>query len=151
MTDSGSKYYIDTTLNRDEHDKWIQLIDLYIEDAEEIEFNILFKSSDYHDFFNEFKDDLISIGKRKDKIYHSGQYIRFKKSLKLVQYIKAKPYSDWKNNFLEDISFLKNGIEFFATISHEYYIIIKLDESERFELNSKGYSFDTELPYPNKK
>jgi hypothetical protein len=147
-TSVENKYFVDSTLEQDDQGKWLILIDFAIESAEEIEFNILKKSNDYYAFIDDFKKDIIAQGKRKDKIYHTKEYIRLKKSEGLINYIRAKTYSSWYKNFLEDISFLKNGTEYFATITHENYVIIKMSESKRIELNKTGFNFEMEWPYP---
>ena len=141
------KYYVDSSLKTDNQDKWVRLLDLYLPLANEIEFNILNKTAEFFDFTDLFKSEIVSQGKRKDKIYHYKEYIRLRKSEELVNYLRTKPYSSWTNYCLEDLSLIKGGVEFFATITHENYIIIKLSGPDRERLNKEGFDFNIEWPY----
>lgn len=148
ITSLENKYYADRTLKKTDQLKWIFLIDFAIETAEEIEFNIFRKSNEYYALIDNFEKDILVQGIRKDKIYHSGEFIRLKRSEGLINYIKTKPYSRWYSNDLQDISFLKNGVEFFATITHENHVILKMSESKRAELNKMGFDFEYAWPIP---
>lgn len=145
---NDNKYFVDSTLKKDDPEKWLLILDFTINSAEEIEFNIFKKSRSYYAFIEEFRKDIIDQGNRDDKIYSFKESIRLKKSEKLINYIRDRPYDFWWGNCLEDMSFIKNGIEFFATITHENYVIISLSESDRNFLNKKGYNFEIEWPYP---
>ena len=145
---ANNKYYLDNTFKPDDQVKWLKLIDFSLKFVDEIEFNILRKSIEFYDFQDTFRNEIVGQGRRKDKIYHHKEYIRLKITNDLVDYIKEKPYSSWHKNFLEDISFLKNGLEFFATISHENYVIVRLSETDRDDFNKQGFNFEIEWPYP---
>jgi hypothetical protein len=147
MISTNCKYYLDYTLQKTDQDKWLELLDYAFVMAEQVEFNILDRTFGKPDIPADLSIDLIDQGKRKDKIYYSGNFIRFQITKNLKEFITSKLYSDWYNFYIEDISFLKNGIEFFATITHENYVIVQLSESYRDDLNKKGFHFDSEWPY----
>ena len=131
-----------------DQDKWLFLLDYSIEIAEEVEFNVFRKSKDFNDFLKTFYDEIVDQVRHKDKIYFSKEMIRFKLSKNLIEYIKEKTYSSWYNNFIEDISFLKDGVEFFAAITHENYIIMRLSDATREQFNKQGFNFEMSWPYP---
>ena len=60
---------------------------------------------------------------------------------KLKGFIKSKKYYEWYNFFLEDVSFIKDNVEFMATITHENYVILQMTEIQRNNLNINGYNF----------
>jgi hypothetical protein len=152
MISTNCKYYLDNTLQKTDQDKWLELLDYAFGIAEQVEFNILNRPFGKPDIPADLSIDLVDQGKRKDKIYHSGKFIRFQLTKSIKEFIISKSYSDWYNFYIEDISFLKDGIEFFATITHENYVIVQLSESYRNDLNKKGFHFDSEWPYnPDKK
>jgi hypothetical protein len=144
----SNKYYVDSTINTVDHDKWLLLLEYAFNLADQVEFNVLKQSKDFFNFLVTFQDSLTDPAKPIDKIYTRGEYIRLELTKEVKDFIKSKYYNDWYNYFLEDISFLKNGLEFFATITHENYVIIKLDESDRDYFNKQGFSFEVEWPYP---
>ncbi len=142
MTDKSLKYYCDESLKDDESVKWTYLLDYAFGNADEVEFNILDSDDELEKITSDFSDYITNKGKRKNKIYASGQFIRFKLTEKVKEFIKDKSYADWAGKNLEDISFLKNGKEFFATISHENYVILQMTEQQKTDLNNKGFNFE---------
>lgn len=144
MTDISIKYYCDESLKNNDQDKWVFLLDYAFNKADQVEFNILYSENGLTKILTDLSDDFIEKGKRKEKIYRHGQFIRYNLSDKMKSFIKSKKYSDWYTFFFEDISFLKEGKEFFATITHENFIIIQLTEGERNYLNNNGFHFDSD-------
>lgn len=137
-----TKYYCDESLKDDDYDKWLFLLDYAFNKADQVEFNILYFNNDLNTILQNLADDFILQGKRTDKIYQSGQFIRYRLSDSLKKFVQSKKYSEWNFFVFEDISFLKGGKEFFATITHENYIIIRLTEEELFYFNKIGFNFN---------
>lgn len=141
MTGIQARYFCDDTFKNEDYDKWSYLLDYAFDKADQVEFNILYPDSDLTKLLADLSTDFIGRGKRTDKIYRSGQFIRYHLTDRTKNFIKSKKYSDWRSYLFEDISFLKNGKEFFATITHENYVILQLTEEQRSILNKKGFNF----------
>ena len=135
------KYYCDSTFNKNDNFKWQKLIDIAIKSCDFVEFNVLKKEYLEVDEINELKNALIKHGKRKNKIYSSGNCLKFKLSKKVISFIKAKEYPDWYNYYLEDISFIKNCTEMLSTITHENYVIMLIKPEDVVSLNKEGFDF----------
>jgi len=90
------------------------------------------------------KDEVIADSVRKDKVYPSGEYIRYRLSKEVIDFVRSKELSHWRNYPLEDISFLKDGVEILATISHEDYVILLMSVEEKETRNRQGFHFDSE-------
>lgn len=137
------KFYLDESLKPTDKDKIDDLLKYAFDLADEIEFNILYSDEKKLEKTIEIiKDDLVGRGKRIDKIYNSSEYIRFKLTDKTKDFIKKQGIQGWRNSQLEDISFLRQGIEFLGTVSHENYIILQMTEDERQSWNEKGFKFE---------
>lgn len=124
-----------------EDDKWSFLLNLYLPTSNSIEFNVLMLNDDLVELLTQFHSDFIARGKRKDKIYSSGEFVRFKLSDDLKRYIKSKTFKDWYNYCLEDMSLLKEEKELLASITHEEQVYLLLSEDEAQNLNTLGYNF----------
>jgi hypothetical protein len=135
------RYYCDDTFNSDDNEKWDFLLDYAFERADFVEFNIFYSNQELTPEIDALDSDLVGKGRRKNKKYVSGDYLRCRMSDKLKRFIKSKKYKDWNNYNLEDISFLKDDNEFLATITHENYIIIQTTEKQREVLNENGFNF----------
>jgi len=133
------KYALTETLT--DHNMWIELLKMKWNEAEFVEFNTLFKYDLLNLELEELKIDLVAEGKRKDKIYASGKFRRYKITDSIKNFVWHKEYLTWKNYQFEDLSLLKNNVEILATITHENYIFISISEQERVFLNEKGYDF----------
>jgi hypothetical protein len=144
---TNCKYYLDDTFQKTDHGRWLELLEYAFGKAEQVEFNILITQYGRIDIPADLRMALLDHGKRKGKIYSYGMFIRFRLTENLKEFILSKSYSDWDNFYLQDISFLKDGIEFFATITHENYIIVQLSDSYRDDFNKKGFHFELEWPY----
>ena len=142
MTDI--KYYCDTSYDKNSNSQWEYLLEYAFRRADQVEFNILRSDSRLKMILLDFADDIVDKECRKDKIYKTGKFIRFNLSENVKEFIRSKSYNDWLNYAIEDISFLKEGNEFLATITHENYIIVQLEESERVDLNMIGFNFNSE-------
>ena len=137
----GRKYYIDNSFDQQQ---WETIIAEVLSIADSVEFNYLYKKKTVPPELAILKDAVIANGVRKDKVYPSGEYIRYRLSKEVIEFVKSKELSHWRNYPLEDISFLKDGVEFLATISHEDYVILLMSEEERETRNRQGFHFDFE-------
>ncbi len=138
------EYFCDTDFQKEQNSKWSYLLDYVISTSDVVEFNILKKSYNSAPEIRAILCDMLSVGKREDKLYSSGKCISFKLTDKVIQFIKSKEYLDWVNYYFEDISFLKNGREILFTITHENYVAMLLSKDEKEHLNKKlGYNFIT--------
>jgi hypothetical protein len=121
--------------------EWSFLLDLTIEKANAVEFNIFFK-----DYYKENKLQpilkyQIFTDVRMNKIHSDGKCIRFNLSTEVINFVKSKSYDSWKNYCLGDISFLINEKEIMATISHHEEIILLLTPTQKEELQKLGFDF----------
>ena len=133
------RYYCDNTINSNE--KWQYLLSLVVTECDHVAFNVLQKN-----FESVLEKDLINEAetlnyKKNEKIYSSGKQLLFPLNEKVLKFINSKEYNEWKNFCIEDPSFMKDGKEILATITHENYIIMLLSEKQRVMLNSKGFEF----------
>ncbi len=124
-----------------DNQKWIKLLSTYLEQADFVEFNTLYDSTNLNPELEALKPDLVEQGRRSDKIYSSGIFRRYKLSSRVKDFILSKPYKDWNNYQFEDLSLLKDGTEILATITHENYVFAQMFEQERVELNKQGFEF----------
>ncbi len=137
------KFYCDESLKADDKTKTEELLNYVFGIADHVEFNILYKDEkELEAKIKIIKDDLIYRGKRSDKIYRSGEYIRFRLTDKVKDFVRQRGIIGWTNTQLEDISFLRQNFEFLGTISHENYIILQMTEDERSSWNKKGFNFE---------
>jgi hypothetical protein len=136
-------YYIDDEFESIDGNGWTKLLMTYLSSADAIEFNILYSSKELDNILSNFESGIIEIGRRKNKIYPSGQFVRFKVSEQIKDFILSKKYHFWNSFCLEDISILKNGMEILATITHENYIYVTGTPEEIEKINSLGFKFDT--------
>ena len=123
------------------HDKWVELLTEKMKEAEYVEFNTLYDYSNLLPELEDLKSELVEEGRRKDKIYPSGKYRRYKLTSKLKDFILSKKYDSWANYQFEDLSLIKNEKEILATITHENYIYIMTTDEERKEFNKRGFDF----------
>ncbi|MEJ8755712.1 hypothetical protein WG947_01780 [Pontibacter sp. H259] len=121
--------------------KWYDLLNTYLEKADFAEFNILYDSRKLNPELESLEPDLVEELERKNKIYSSRMSRRYRLSDRVKKFILSKPYKDWNNYQFEDLSLIKNGIEIFATITHENYIFAQMSDEERDRLNEQGYDF----------
>jgi len=136
------KYYL--AENIDEKD-WINLLDFAFQEADSVEFNLLYQDEYLEKVLDSFSQCIVfKQPKRKSKIYSSGSVLRLEMTNKVRTFIEAKSFSDWMNSPLEDISFLQDGNEFLATITHEGYVIAQLTEDKREALKKEGINFQYE-------
>jgi hypothetical protein len=124
-----------------ENEKWIALLIPYLEQADSVEFNILYDPTNLNQEIESLKPDLIEEGERTDKIYPSGNFRRYRLSERVRKFILSKPYKDWSNYQFEDLSLMKDGAEILATITHVNYVFAQMNEEERNEFNEQGYEF----------
>jgi hypothetical protein len=142
MDINKQKYFRDVTLrfNSKFNEKWLSLIDLVLLEADEIEFNIFHPKKQLVSFINNWREEFIERGRGKDKIYSSGEYIRFKLSDRLREFVLSIKIKEWNNYGLEDVSLIRNEIEILATITHESYIYLLTTDVQADKLNSMGFN-----------
>jgi hypothetical protein len=133
------KYALTETL--DDNTKWLELLTDKLSNAEFVEFNVLYRQNRFNPEIEELEGELINEGKRKDKVYPSGSYRRYRLTEKVKKFILAKEYQSWLNYQIEDLSLIKDGKEILATITHENYIFILATEEERLQWNTRGFDF----------
>lgn len=132
------QYSISENINEE---KWTYLLSSRMREADAVEFNILYQPNKLQIELAELEPYLILKGKRKDKIYISGEFRRYRLSSEVKEFIFSKSYKSWYNYQFEDLSLLKNETEVLATITHENYVILLMTEEERQELNAQGFDF----------
>ncbi|PTX22267.1 hypothetical protein C8N40_10189 [Pontibacter mucosus] len=124
-----------------DNQKWLILLNIYLEQADFAEFNVLYDPSNLLPELEALEQDLVEAGKRNDKFYASGTSRKYRLSSRVKDLILSKPYNAWRNYQFEDLSLLKDGMEILATITHENYIFARMSEQERAELNGQGFEF----------
>jgi hypothetical protein len=117
---------------------WLNILDLILPKAEFIEFNIYVSKKQIEVLITNWQEEFIEIGRKRNKIYSSGNFIRFKLSERLKEFVASKKIKEWHIYGLEDISFLQYDIEILATITHENYLYIFLNDEEKDFLNNLG-------------
>ena len=136
--------FIDVTSRFNSHfnNKWLIILDYIFPKSDEIEFNIFQVKKQLDSFINTWQDEFIEKGRRSNKIYPSGEYIRFKLTERFKEFIKSIKIREWSNYGLEDISFLKNGIEILAIITHENFIYLLMTDLQADILNNQDFNFE---------
>jgi hypothetical protein len=136
------RFYCDESLKASEKDKTDDLLNYAFMLADSVEFNILYRDDKKLERTIEMiKDDILARGERFDKIYNGIEYIRFKLTDKVKDFVNRKGILGWRNSQLEDISFLHDNFEFLGTVTHENYVILQMTEDERNSWNSRGFNF----------
>jgi hypothetical protein len=139
------KYYLDRSFKGDVENKWNYILELAFQKADQVEFNVLF-SRDLLYEIEPIKQYQIRSTPSENKIYKSGNIIRFNLTEEVKRFITSRSYFDWQNFVIEDISFLKQNVEILTTITHENYIIIRLNADEHFALCTLGFKLE---PFQN--
>ncbi|WP_075603019.1 hypothetical protein [Saccharicrinis aurantiacus] len=134
-------YYGDSTFCQEHNDRWQKLVNIAVSNCDSIEFNILKKDYSNVKEISDLSDSFIEIQKRKEKIYPSGYCIKYKLSEKVIAFVKSKNYADWKNYYLEDLSFIRDNLEILSTITHENYVIMLMTADEQKKFNNEGFNF----------
>jgi hypothetical protein len=138
------KYFLfEPEENIDRH--WGLLINLVINQAEFVEFNIL-----WHDWMMQKEFILLRKYKVKEyekrkKIFGSNKSVRYKNTSEIKEWVLSKNFSYWRNHFVEDPSFIRKDIEFLACRSNKDRIAILISEQEREYLISQGLDIWFEL------
>jgi hypothetical protein len=137
---NNQKYFLINNLkfNGKFNDIWLNILDLILPKAEFIEFNIYDSKKQLDAFINDWQEEFIEIGRKRNKTYSSGNFIRFKLSERLKEFVASKKIKEWRIYGLEDISFLQNDIEILATITHENYLYLFLTDEEKNLFNKLG-------------
>ena len=108
--------------------EWNNAKSIAIEKANFIEFNILYISSELEEFIKKYEDDFVERGK-KTKLYKSGEFLRFRFSNVLKEFISNSTFKQFKNCYVEDPSFYIGDNEIIATITHEDQIYYNKEHS----------------------
>jgi hypothetical protein len=146
MIEKIVNYYCDASLQKTDDEKWLFLLRMVLYESDLVQFNVLKKDFDNIPEIVSISKYIVDTAKPIQKIYPRRNFIRYTLHEDVKMFILSKRYMDWKNYYLEDISFFKNDLEIFATITHENYVIMLLNEAQYNDLNSKGYNFTYFLP-----
>lgn len=146
MIENSVNYYCDTSLQKTDDEKWLFLLRMVLYDSDYVEFNVFKKGFNKIPEIESISKHIIDTARSKQKIYPRANFIRYVLNEDVIKFILSKKYIDWKNFYLEDISFFKDEMEIFATITHENYVILLLNEAQYNDLNSNGYNFTYFLP-----
>lgn len=138
------KYFLfEPEENIDKH--WDLLINLVINQAEFIEFNILWHDWMLQKEFIILRKFKIKEYEKRKKIFSSNKSVRYKNTPEIKEWILSKSFSYWKNHYVEDPSFIRKDIEFLACRSNKDRIAILISEQEREYLISQGLDIWFEL------
>ncbi len=134
-------YFIDSSIQSSDNEKWMLLFDLYSKKSKFIEFNVRTINIDFKKILSQFNNDIISMGEIKNRIHSGGNSIRFETSKEIIAFVKSKEYSIWDKFCIADISLYENDKEVLACNNHDslIYILASIDTVE--SLNSKGFNF----------
>jgi hypothetical protein len=136
------EYFIDSSIQESENDKWMLLFDLYSKKAKYIEFNVRSINGDFKKILSQFNNDIVSMGEIKNRIHSGGNSIRFETSKEIIAFVKSKEYSFWNKFCISDISLYENDKEVLACNSHDAVIYILATEETIENLNNKGFRFE---------
>lgn len=138
------KYFLfEPEENIDKH--WDILINLIINQAEFIEFNILWNDWLFQKEFILLRKFKVGEYEKKKKIFQSNKSVRYKNTEEIKKWVLSKKFSDWKDHYIEDPSFIRKDIEFLASRSNKNRIALLLSEPEREYLISQGLDIWFEL------
>lgn len=135
------EYYIDSSIQESDDDKWMLLFDLYSKKANYIEFNVRSINVDFKKILSQFNNDIVSMGENKNRIHSGGNSIRFETSKEIIAFVKSKAYSFWNKFCISDISLYENEKEVLACNNHDAIIYILAAEETIEKLNSKEFKF----------
>ncbi len=143
MTPDNSRkvYYLATDFQSNTPESWTILLDYILPKAEFIEFNILYRTKELDSMIEPLSDDIIEFDKKKSKIYEKN-YVRFKNSPNVEEFVRGRGFNDWLNSPLEDPSFYIKEKETLATITHEGMVIMELLEKTRRMFQAQGVNFE---------
>lgn len=134
-------YYIDSSIQSSDNEKWMLLFDLYSKKAKFIEFNIRTINNDFKKILSQFNNDIVSMGEIKNRIHSGGNSIRFETSKEIIAFVKSKEYSFWNKFCIADISLYENEKEVLACNNHDSLIYIFATKESIESLNNKGFDF----------
>jgi len=134
-------YYIDSSIQSSDNEKWMLLFDLYSKNSKFIEFNIRTINVDFKKILSQFNNDIVSMGEIKNRIHSGGNSIRFESSKEIIAFVKSKEYSFWNKFCIADISFYENDKEVLACNNHDSLIYILAPNEAIESLNKKGFEF----------
>lgn len=120
---------------------WKALLQEKIAEADTVEFNQLFKNGELTDEINALNACLTKKHMGKHKIYSGFQTYRYSLSESVIDFILSKQQLGWLNYEFEDFALLKGETEILATITHERYLFLLLDEEQRQYWNARGFDF----------
>ncbi len=134
-------YYIDSSIQSSDNEKWMLLFDLYSKKSKYIEFNVRTINIDFKKILSQFNNDIISMGEIKNRIHSGGNSIRFETSKEIIAFVKSKEYSIWDKFCIADISLYENDKEVLACNNHDSLIYILATKESIESLNNKGFDF----------
>ena len=139
-------YYLEVfDKNENSEERWSFLVEYALTEADSVAFNVLYRDEVLEGIEIEIFDGGLKPFKGDTKIYKSGEAVSSLINIPILNFIKGRKYSEWQNFCLEDISFIKNGVEFIATITHEDYVIALLDDDLKKKFVDMGLEFGTSI------
>ncbi len=132
-------YALTTTL--DDHQKWVELLQLFLPEAEFVEFHVLYKSYAVNNEIAGLQADRIEAKERNNRFFPDQRIHRYRISDSIKNFILSKPYHSWLNYQYEDLTLIKDEEEILSTITHENYLFIKTNDTLRADLNRRGFNF----------
>lgn len=131
------KYYV-YQFKENSEIQWEFLKKSALKIADKVSFNPLWPNWYLQDELSLFRD-LVKEMPKLNRINQINKFIVLKINDKLREFIESKPFSFWKNYYLEDPSFIKGKTEFISCKSRKEQVIMLLSESERMHLIDKGF------------
>lgn len=124
---------------------WDLLINLVIDQAEYIEFNILWNDWMLQKEFIKLRKYKEKEFEKRKKLFLSNKSVRYKNTPEFKEYFLSKKFTDWQHHYIEDPSFIRKGVEFLACRSNKGRIVLLISEEEREYLISQGLDIWFEL------
>jgi hypothetical protein len=138
------KYFLfEPENNIDEY--WRILLDMVIDQADYIEFNVLWNDWMMQKEFIQLRKFKVKEYEKRKKLFISNKSVRYKNSPEMKEYLLNKKFSDWRHHYLEDPSLIRKEIEFLSCRSNKGRIVLFISEEERKYLISKGLDIWFEL------
>ncbi len=136
MTVSSMKYYCNDNFDNLPEKAWQLLLDKVIGIATHLEVSKNFSKAP---FSVAFTAAAVPLPQHIDRAYVATH--RFLLTPEVIAEVKSKTYKDWDNYDSEDPAFYQEDVLLLGTITHEDYVVMRLYEKDRAELNSQGFDF----------
>ncbi|ALW85177.1 hypothetical protein AUC43_08775 [Hymenobacter sedentarius] len=130
------KYYCNDNFDDLPEKAWQLLVDRVIESATHFEVSRTFSKAPFPAAFTAAE---VPLPENINRTYAATN--RFLLTPEVIAEVKRKTYKDWDNYDSEDPAFYQEDVLLLGTITHEDYVVMRLDEKDRTELNSQGFDF----------